>query len=123
VHELFNPSAVRLRGDALGAFDVHRLKSPRAMFDIETDRIHYTVRVRHRFGHSLSIADIGSDGFKMRVIAPEDSPALIGVPRCNSHDTPARVQAAYDAPAEETSAAKNSYYAWAHRCQARLPPL
>jgi hypothetical protein len=108
VHKLLDSNTMRLSGDALGAFHVHRVNGLCATFSIETDRIHRSMRVGQRIGHRLSIADIGSDGSQSRIIGPEQRLALIRMSRRNPHNAPARMQAANNAPTEETGGAKNS---------------
>jgi hypothetical protein len=108
VHKLLGPDTVRFSGDALGAFHVHRVKGLCATFGIETDRIHRSMRVRQRIGHRLSVPDIGSNGSQSRIIGSEQRSALIRMSRRNPHNTPARMQGANNAPAEETGSAENS---------------
>jgi hypothetical protein len=106
MHKLLDTGSVGLRGHALGAFDMHRVKSLRAMFGVETDRIHHRARVPHRIRHRLSVPDIGPNGLQERIIGPEQRPALIRVPRRNPHDIPARMQAVDNALVEEAVAPK-----------------
>src|SRR4051812_36428395 len=106
--KLLDTGTVGLRGHALGAFDVHRVKSLCATFSVETDRIHHSVHVPHRIRHRLSVADIGSNVLEVPIIGPEQRPALVRVPRRNPHDTPAHMQAANNASAEEAGGAENS---------------
>ena len=50
VDELLYSELARFHSDALGAFDVHRMKRLLAVFDVQTDRIYNTAHASDRIG-------------------------------------------------------------------------
>ena len=114
MHKVLDPGTVRLHGDALGAFDVHHVKSLCSAFGIETDCVHHAVHARHRVGHRLCLPDIGANGLETRITGPEQRLSPIGVPRRNPHGIPSCMQRANDAPAKKPRSTEHSDDAWAH---------
>jgi hypothetical protein len=62
----------------------------------------------------MPLPDIGAYGSEPWIIGAEQRYALILVPGRNPHDTPARMQAANNAPAQEAGSAEHRDDAWTH---------
>jgi hypothetical protein len=99
VGEPLDTRFVGLSCDAFGGLNVHRMKCVVAALDIKTNRIDHSVGAGNRIGYRSLVVNVSLYRFKLQIVATEQPPIPVWMPRCGSHTKTVCAQMPSDAAA------------------------